>query len=102
LQVLCIFLKEKKRKRRNLRVKCEEKACIRIHIEEQCWIRVRFGTIALGGSERRSKTFEQHDGIDVTDSVFSLDGLLMHYASHHHVLEKLMMYESELQAVKYR
>jgi hypothetical protein len=42
------------------------------------------------------------DGSGVTDGVFSLDGLLMHYASHHHVLEKLMMYESELQAVKYR
>ncbi len=26
----------------------------------------------------------------------------MHYASHHHVLEKLMMYESEMQCVKLR
>jgi len=32
----------------------------------------------------------------------SLQALLMHYASHHHVLEKLMMYESELQCMKYR
>eukprot|EP00088_Acartia_fossae_P020582 TRINITY_DN2212_c0_g1_i4.p1 TRINITY_DN2212_c0_g1~~TRINITY_DN2212_c0_g1_i4.p1 ORF type:complete len:709 (-),score=264.57 TRINITY_DN2212_c0_g1_i4:539-2665(-) len=32
----------------------------------------------------------------------SLEALLMHYASHHHVLEKLMMYESELQCIKYR
>jgi len=32
----------------------------------------------------------------------SLEALLMHYASHHHVLEKLMMYESEKQCVIYR
>jgi len=32
----------------------------------------------------------------------SLQALLMHYASHHHVLEKLMMYESEMQCVKLR
>ena len=35
-------------------------------------------------------------------NAFSLDVLLMHYASHHHVLEKLMMYESEVYAVNYR
>jgi hypothetical protein len=30
--------------------------------------------LPLGGSERRSKILEQHDGSGVTDGVFSLDG----------------------------
>jgi hypothetical protein len=45
------LFKRKKRERRNLRLKCEEKACIWTRIEEQCWIRIRFETIALGGPE---------------------------------------------------
>jgi hypothetical protein len=41
-------------------------------VSVQCWIRIHFETIALGGSETRSKTFEHPDGSDVTDGVFSL------------------------------
>lgn len=32
----------------------------------------------------------------------SLEALLMHYASHHHVLEKLMMFECEQKSLQYR
>jgi hypothetical protein len=61
-------------------------------MEKQGLILITAGVIPEGGDTT----------VDMACSGCSLDHLLIHYASHHHVLEKLMMYESELNARQLR